>query len=180
VVKTDGLAAGKGVFVTDRSFDEAEADVRAKLSGTAFGDAGRRVVIEEYLDGPELSVCRVCDGQRAVALGAGAGLQAGGRRRRRPQHRRHGRLLARCRPADDDVVDECSTGRPARRSPSSAAGASTTAVFYAGSCSPLEGPKLVEYNVRFGDPEAQVVLPGRRRPRRRAAPWPGGRRPRAG
>src|SRR5215211_7797494 len=67
VVKTDGLAAGKGVLVTP-SFDEAAADVRAKLSGTAFGDAGRRVVIEEWLDGPELSLLCVCDGHRAVPL----------------------------------------------------------------------------------------------------------------
>src|SRR5947208_15723058 len=67
VVKTDGLAAGKGVLVTD-SFDEGAADVRAKLAGTAFGDAGRRVVIEEWLDGPELSLLCVCDGRRAVPL----------------------------------------------------------------------------------------------------------------
>jgi phosphoribosylamine---glycine ligase len=61
VVKTDGLAAGKGVLVTtDRA--EAEADVEAKLSGRAFGDAGRRIVIEEGLSGPELSVLAVCDG----------------------------------------------------------------------------------------------------------------------
>ena len=67
VVKTDGLAAGKGVLVTtDRR--EAEADIRAKLAGEAFGDAGRTVVIEEGLTGPELSVLAVCDGRRAVAL----------------------------------------------------------------------------------------------------------------
>src|SRR5205085_919818 len=67
VVKTDGLAAGKGVLVTD-SLAEAEADVAAKLSGQAFGAAGRTVVIEEGLVGPELSLLCVCDGQRAVAL----------------------------------------------------------------------------------------------------------------
>ena len=67
VVKTDGLAAGKGVLVTD-DLAEAEADVRAKLAGEAFGDAGRTVVIEEGMTGPELSVLAVCDGARAVAL----------------------------------------------------------------------------------------------------------------
>ena len=67
VVKTDGLAAGKGVLVTD-SLAEAEADVRAKLSGSSFGAAGQRVVIEEGMTGPEASVFVVCDGQRAVAL----------------------------------------------------------------------------------------------------------------
>ena len=56
-MKTDGLAAGKGVVVTE-SLAEAEDDVRDKLSGEAFGDAGRRVVIEEGMTGPELSVLR--------------------------------------------------------------------------------------------------------------------------
>ncbi len=67
VVKTDGLAAGKGVLVT-ASLAEAEADVDDKLSGAAFGAAGRRVVIEEGLTGPELSLLVVCDGTRAVPL----------------------------------------------------------------------------------------------------------------
>ena len=67
VVKTDGLAAGKGVLVcTDLT--EAEHDVHEKLSGSAFGAAGRTVVVEECLEGPELSILAVCDGQRAVAL----------------------------------------------------------------------------------------------------------------
>ena len=67
VVKTDGLAAGKGVLVTD-SMAEAEADIDAKLSGAAFGDAGRQVVIEEGLLGPECSLLVVCDGLRLVPL----------------------------------------------------------------------------------------------------------------
>jgi phosphoribosylamine--glycine ligase len=67
VVKTDGLAAGKGVVVTE-SLAEARDAVRSYLSGDAFGDAGRTVVIEEGLTGPELSVLAVCDGRRAVAL----------------------------------------------------------------------------------------------------------------
>jgi phosphoribosylamine---glycine ligase len=69
VIKTDGLAAGKGVLVTDELV-VAEDDLRAKLSGHAFGDAGRSVVIEEGLTGPEVSVFAVCDGTRAVALPA--------------------------------------------------------------------------------------------------------------
>ena len=67
VVKTDGLAAGKGVLVTD-SLDEAEADIAAKLSGEGFGDAGRRVVVEEGLGGPECSLLVLCDGTRIAAL----------------------------------------------------------------------------------------------------------------
>src|SRR5690606_18550014 len=67
VVKTDGLAAGKGVLVTPERAEAVDA-VRAYLSGAAFGDAGRTVVIEEGLSGPELSVLVVTDGTRAVPL----------------------------------------------------------------------------------------------------------------
>jgi phosphoribosylamine--glycine ligase len=67
VVKTDGLAAGKGVLVSESLID-AEDDVKAKLAGATFGDAGRTVVIEEGMTGPELSVLAVCDGRRAVPL----------------------------------------------------------------------------------------------------------------
>ena len=67
VVKTDGLAAGKGVLVTG-SFAEAVADLRDKLSGSSFAGAGRPVVIEEGLTGPEPSVFALCDGHPAVAL----------------------------------------------------------------------------------------------------------------
>ena len=67
VVKTDGLAAGKGVLVTD-SIEEAEADIAAKLSGESFGDAGRRVVVEEGLVGPECSLLVLCDGKRIAPL----------------------------------------------------------------------------------------------------------------
>ena len=67
VTKTDGLAAGKGVLVAT-TIDDAVADVRAKLAGESFGDAGRTVVIEEGMTGPELSLLAVCDGARATAL----------------------------------------------------------------------------------------------------------------
>ena len=67
VVKTDGLAAGKGVLVTD-DLAAADADIGDKLAGSAFGDAGRTVVIEEGMSGPELSVLAVCDGQRYALL----------------------------------------------------------------------------------------------------------------
>ena len=83
VVKDDALAAGKGVVVTA---DRAEA--------LAHAAACDRVVIEEFLDGPEVSLFAVCDGTTAYAAPARPGLQADLRRRPRPQHRRHGRLLA--------------------------------------------------------------------------------------
>ncbi len=94
VVKTDGLAGGKGVFVTE-SINDARDAVRAYLSGAAFGAAGRTVVIEEGMTGPELSLLAVCTGDPdgAVPARAGPGLQAHRRARRRPEHRRHGRVL---------------------------------------------------------------------------------------
>ena len=67
VVKTDGLASGKGVLVA-RTLDEADADVTAKLAGSSFGEAGRNVVIEEGLAGEECSLLVLCDGTRAVPL----------------------------------------------------------------------------------------------------------------
>jgi phosphoribosylamine--glycine ligase len=158
VVKTDGLAAGKGVLVTE-SFDEAAADVAAKLSGQAFGDAGRRVVIEEWLDGPELSLLCVCDGLRAVPLAPAqdfkrladgdAGPNTGGMGAYSPVP-----------VAGKDVVDEVLeravlptlAALQARR-------IDYRGVLYAGLMLTSAGPKLLEYNVRFGDPEAQVVLP---------------------
>ena len=76
VVKTDGLAAGKGVFVTE-SLERRQSRTCAPSSpGASFGDAGRRVVIEEGLVGPELSLLCLCDGERVVAARARPGLQA--------------------------------------------------------------------------------------------------------
>ncbi|MGH9264543.1 MAG: phosphoribosylamine--glycine ligase [Acidimicrobiales bacterium] len=158
VVKTDGLAAGKGVLVTD-SFDEAAADVEAKLSGQAFGDAGRRVVIEEWLDGPELSLLCVCDGHRAVPLAPAqdfkrlsegdAGPNTGGMGAYSPVPM-----------AGPDVVAEV-LGRAVEPTLAAlrARGVDYRGVLYAGLMLTADGPKVLEYNVRFGDPEAQVVLP---------------------
>ena len=91
VIKTDGLAAGKGVLVA-RTLDEAREDVSAKLSGAAFGDAGRHIVIEEGMEGEECSLLVLCDGTQRRAARPRPGLQTHRRRRRRAQHGRHGRL----------------------------------------------------------------------------------------
>lgn len=157
VVKTDGLAAGKGVLVTD-SFDDAVADVRDKLSGSSFGAAGRRVVIEEGMTGPEASVFVVSDGQRAVALppaqdykrvGDGdAGPNTGGVGAWSPFAAEPEGL------ADLVVSDFVEPTLAALR----ARGIDYRGVFYAGLMLTPEGPKLVEYNIRFGDPDSQVVL----------------------
>jgi phosphoribosylamine--glycine ligase len=157
VVKTDGLAAGKGVLVTD-SFDDAVADVRDKLSGSSFGAAGHRVVIEEGMTGPEASVFVVSDGERAVALppaqdykrvGDGdVGPNTGGIGAWSP--------FAGCPDELADVVvsDFVEPTLAALR----ARGIDYRGVFYTGLMLTPEGPKLVEYNIRFGDPDSQVVL----------------------
>jgi phosphoribosylamine--glycine ligase len=158
VIKTDGLAAGKGVLVA-RTLDEARADVQAKLSGTAFGDAGRTVVIEEGLAGEECSLLVLCDGTRSVPLvpaqdfkriGDGdTGPNTGGMGAYAP--------MPRVGPSEVDtlmadvvlpLVEEL------RRR-----GVDYRGVLYAGLMLGDDGAKVIEYNVRFGDPEAQVVLP---------------------
>jgi phosphoribosylamine--glycine ligase len=84
VIKADGLAAGKGVIVA-MTLDEAEAAVKDMLAGNAFGEAGHRVVIEEFLEGEEASFICMVDGKNILPMGR--------RRRYRPQYRRHGRIL---------------------------------------------------------------------------------------
>ena len=100
VVKADGLAAGKGVTVA-MTVDEALAAVDDCFDG-AFGAAGAEVVIEAYLDGEEASFFCLCDGKTRAGARLRAGPQARRRRRHRPEHRRHGRLLPR---AGDDAGD---------------------------------------------------------------------------
>ncbi len=158
VVKTDGLAGGKGVLVTD-SLVEAEDDVKAKLGGVSFGDAGRKVVIEEGLVGTELSLLAVCDGRRAVPLAPARdykrlgdgdlGPNTGGMGAYSPVPEASERLLG-------EVMDrfvEPTLWTLRRR------GIDYRGTLYAGLMLTADGPRLLEYNVRFGDPEAQVVLP---------------------
>lgn len=158
VIKTDGLAAGKGVLVTE---DRAEADdaVRAYLSGEAFGDAGRRVVIEEGLTGPELSVLAVCDGHSAVPLAPAQDFKRIGEGDVGPNTGGMG-AYSPVPVAGPDVVAEVMdkavlpTLAELRRQ-----GIDYRGVLYAGLMLTPQGMKVLEYNVRFGDPEAQVVLP---------------------
>ena len=158
VVKTDGLAGGKGVLVTE-SRDEAAEDVRAKLSGDAFGSAGRRVVIEEGLTGPELSILAVCDGRRAVPLAPAQDFKRVGDGDTGPNTGGMG-AYSPVPVAGPDVVgmvmDEAVGPTLAALR---ARGIDYRGVLYAGLMLTPEGPKVLEYNVRFGDPEAEVVLP---------------------
>ncbi len=158
VVKTDGLAAGKGVFVTE-SLDEAVEDVAAKLAGSAFGPAGRTVVIEEGLTGPELSLLAVCDGRRAMALAPARDYKRVGDGDAGPNTGGMG-AYSPVADAGPDVVDEvmAKAVEPTLAALRSA-GIDYRGVLYTGLMLTPEGPKVIEYNVRFGDPEAQVVLP---------------------
>jgi phosphoribosylamine--glycine ligase len=159
VVKTDGLAAGKGVFVTESIADARDA-VRRYLSGDAFGDAGRTVVIEEGLTGPELSLLVVCNGtddgwplapaQDFKRIGDGdTGPNTGGMGAYSPVPVAGPELV--------DKVMERSV-RPTLRE-LARRGIAYKGVLYAGLMLTPSGPKMLEYNVRFGDPEAQVVIP---------------------
>lgn len=158
VIKTDGLAAGKGVLVTD-SITEARGALEGYLSGHAFGDAGRRVVIEEGLTGPELSVLAVCDGERGLLLAPAQDFKRVGDGDSGPNTGGMG-AYSPVPFVDDvllDVVQESfitPTLAELRRR-----GIDYRGVLYAGLMLTPDGPKLIEYNVRFGDPECQVVLP---------------------
>ena len=158
VTKTDGLAAGKGVLVAT-SVDDAIADVRAKLAGESFGDAGRTVVVEEGMTGPELSLLAVCDGTRAVALAPAQDFKRVGDGDTGPNTGGMG-AYSPVPAVDGAVVDDvmarfvAPTLAELRRR-----GIDYRGVLYAGLMLTPDGPRLVEYNARFGDPEAQVVLP---------------------
>jgi phosphoribosylamine--glycine ligase len=160
VIKTDGLAAGKGVLVTE-SRPEAEAAVDRYLSGEAFGDAGRTVVIEEGLRGPELSLLVVCNGDPAAAVplapaqdfkrvGDGdTGPNTGGMGAYSPVRTAGPGLVAQVMATAVRPTLEALAER----------GLQYRGVLYAGLMLTDDGPKVIEYNVRFGDPECQVVVP---------------------
>jgi len=158
VLKTDGLAAGKGVLVTD-SLAEARDAARAYLSGEAFGDAGRTLVIEEGLRGPELTVLAVCDGTRAVALAPSQDFKRVGDGDQGPNTGGMGAYSP--VPAAGPEVVSMVMERAVE--PTLAAlrsrGIDYRGVLYAGLMLTADGPKVIEYNVRFGDPETQVVVP---------------------
>ena len=158
VIKTDGLAAGKGVLVTDDRA-EAEAAVHDYLKGDAFGDAGRTVVIEEGLVGPEVSIFAICDGTRAVALAPAQDHKRIGDGDTGPNTGGMGAYTP-LPWADPDLVDTIMTSciEPTLTELRSR-GIDYRGTLFAGLMLTASGPKMLEYNVRFGDPETQVVLP---------------------
>jgi phosphoribosylamine--glycine ligase len=158
VIKADGLAAGKGVVVApDR--DSARLAVRAAMEERQFGDAGSRLVLEECLVGPEVSFFAICDGTRATPLMSAQdhkrvfdgdeGPNTGGMGAFTPSPLVDPALQARIM---KDIVDPVVAGLRGD-------GAEYRGFLYAGLMLTCDGPKVIEFNVRFGDPEAQVVIP---------------------
>ena len=158
VVKADGLAAGKGVIVA-MTLDEAEAAVRDMLAGNAFGEAGHRVVIEEFLEGEEASFIVMVDGEHVLPMatsqdhkrvGEGdTGPNTGGMGAYSPAPvvtpEVHARVMR-------EIIEPTVRGMAAE-------GNRYTGFLYAGLMITAEGaPKVIEYNVRFGDPETQPIM----------------------
>jgi phosphoribosylamine--glycine ligase len=157
VVKADGLAAGKGVVVA-ASVDEALAAIDEALLGNRFGAAGSELVIEEFLDGAEASYFVLCDGVRALPLAAAqdhkrvgdgdTGPNTGGMGAYSPtplvDAAMEKRILA-------EIVEPTLRGMAAE-------GAPFKGVLFVGLMIGTAGPKLIEFNVRFGDPECQTLM----------------------
>ncbi|MFO8098530.1 MAG: phosphoribosylamine--glycine ligase [Salinibacter sp.] len=158
VVKADGLAAGKGAFVCS-SVAEAQDALDQIVRDRAFGAAGDQVVIEEKMDGEEVSVFALTDGSEYVLLPpsqdhkpigeGGTGPNTGGMGAFAPAPLLDARLL---QEVCDRIIEPTLQGMKAEGTP-------YRGVLYCGLMITAEGPKVVEYNCRLGDPEAQVVLP---------------------
>ncbi|MCY4343293.1 MAG: phosphoribosylamine--glycine ligase [Gammaproteobacteria bacterium] len=158
VVKADGLAAGKGVVIAP-ALAEAEAALESMLSGAAFGDAGRCVVVEEFLQGEEASFIALCDGRTALpfassqdhkaAFDGDVGPNTGGMGAYSPapvvSDAVHDRIM-------DEIMTPTLRGMAAEDAP-------YLGFLYAGLMIAADGsPKVIEFNCRFGDPEAQPVM----------------------
>ncbi len=158
VVKADGLAAGKGVVIAaDRT--EADRAIHDAMEARRFGDAGSRLVLEECLEGPEVSFFTVCDGRRAIPVATAQDHKRVFDDDRGPNTGGMGAF------APSPLVDDAMAGRIMREivEPVLAGmreeGAEYRGFLYAGLMITRDGPKVIEFNVRFGDPEAQVVIP---------------------
>ena len=158
VIKADGLAAGKGVRIcTERS--DAESAIDDALVRRVFGAAGSAIVIEEFLSGPEVSLFGLCDGTRVVplvpaqdfkrALDGDLGPNTGGMGAYSPVPAFGDDLVAMV----TEKVLQPTVDELARR------GSPFVGVLYAGLVLTDDGPRVLEFNARFGDPETQVVLP---------------------
>ena len=158
VVKADGLCAGKGVIIAT-SANEAKETAKDMLSGASFGDAGKRVVIEEFLDGFELSFFAICDGENFVSLPVAQdhkklldndeGPNTGGMGAYAPSMLASSELIAR---VEEQIVRPSLAGMKRE-------GAPFCGVLFVGLMVVNNEPYVLEYNVRFGDPECEVLMP---------------------
>jgi len=158
VLKADGLAAGKGVVVA-RDQAEAEEAIRAAMDDRQFGAAGARLVVEECLTGPEVSFFALCDGTRATPIASAQdhkrifdndeGPNTGGMGAFSPSPLVDAAMESRIM---REIVEPVLRGMRAE-------GTEYRGFLYAGLMMTCAGPKVIEYNVRFGDPEAQAVMP---------------------
>ncbi len=158
VIKADGLALGKGVIIA-QTREEAEQAVLAMMKDRRFGKSGERIVIEEFLEGPEVSVLCFTDGKTLVPMvssmdhkraGEGdTGLNTGGMGTIAPNPCYTAKIAERCTREIflPTIRAMASEGRPFK------------GCLYFGLMLTKDGPKVIEYNCRFGDPETQVVLP---------------------
>ena len=158
VIKADGLALGKGVILAQNE-EEALAAVHSIMEDKQFGDSGNQIVIEEFLTGPEVSVLSFCDGKTIIpmvssmdhkrALDGDQGLNTGGMGTVAPNPH-----------YTEAVAKECmeTIFLPTVRA-MEAEGCPFAGCLYFGLMLTPKGPKVIEYNCRFGDPETQVVLP---------------------
>ena len=158
VIKADGLALGKGVIIA-QTREEAVSAVETIMLDKKFGDSGNQIVVEEFLTGPEVSVLSFTDGKTVVPMVSSMdhkrardndeGLNTGGMGTIAPNPYYTDEIAARCmeeifKPTVEAMVRE---GRPFK------------GCLYFGLMLTPKGPKVIEYNCRFGDPETQVVLP---------------------
>ncbi|HEC2417821.1 TPA: phosphoribosylamine--glycine ligase [Campylobacter jejuni] len=158
VVKADGLCAGKGVIIA-KTHEEAIEETAKMLSGESFGDAGKLVVIEEFLDGYELSIFAVCDGNDFVLLPVAQdhkklldndqGPNTGGMGAYAPSSLANESLL---RKVQKDIILPTLAGMKKE-------GAEFCGVLFIGAMIVGNKPYVLEFNVRFGDPECEVLIP---------------------
>lgn len=158
VIKADGLALGKGVVIAE-TIEEARDAVRSMMEDKVFGESGSRVVIEEFLTGPEVSVLAFTDGKTMVpmvssmdhkrALDGDRGLNTGGMGTVAPNPYYTPEIAARCMQEIFLPTMEAMNCE----------GRTFSGCLYFGLMLTEKGPKVIEYNCRFGDPETQVVLP---------------------
>jgi phosphoribosylamine--glycine ligase len=158
VLKADGLAAGKGVVIA-QTREDAEAALIAAMRDRKFGTAGETIVIEECLSGPEVSFFLVCDGTRALPIGSAQdhkrifdddrGPNTGGMGAFAPSPLLDPGLQARVM---QEIVEPVMTGMASEGHP-------FVGFLYVGLMLTTAGPKVIEFNVRMGDPETQVVMP---------------------